>query len=131
MDYTQMNIVDEYRNSEKCRKAVTRFLERRGCTVLDELEEGYLHVVFKDEGELVFAACNVGHGQFIDTDFDKLRPAFESQAIKWLASNNNIVGDCRIRFDCISLAIASEESAILRHHMNVLNALEEGEEKNA
>ena len=130
MDYTQMNIVDEYRNSDKYSKAVTRFLERRGCTVLDELEEGCLHVVFKDEGKLVFAACTVGHGQFVDMDFDKLRPAFESQAIKWLASNN-MVGDCRIRFDCISLAIASEESAILRHHMNVLNALEEGEKKNA
>lgn len=128
MDYTQMNIVDEYRNSEECRKAVTRFLERNGCTVLDELEEGYLHVVFKDEGKLVFAACTVGHGQFVDMDFDKLRPAFESQAIKWLASNNNTVGDCRIRFDCISLAITSDNSAILRHHMNVLNALN-GEEK--
>lgn len=128
MDYTQINIVDEYRNSEKCRKAVTRFLERNGCTVLDELEEGYLHVVFKDEGKLVFAACTVGHGQFVDTDFDKLRPAFESEAIKWLASNNNMVCDCRIRFDCISLAITSDNSAILRHHINVLNALN-GEEK--
>lgn len=125
MDYTQTKIVDEYMNSEKCRKAVTRFLERNGCTVLDELEEGYLHVVFEHEGELVFAACTVGHGKFVDTDFDKLRPAFESQAIKWLASNNNTVGECRIRFDCISLAIASENSAILRHHINVFSSGQE------
>lgn len=125
MDYTQTKIVDEYRNSEKCRKAVTRFLERNGCTVLDELEEGYLHVVFEHEWELVFAACTVGHGKFVDTDFDKLRPAFESQAIKWLASNNNTVGECRIRFDCISLAIASENSAILRHHINVFSSGQE------
>lgn len=124
MDHMQ-TAIDEYRNSENYRKAVTRFLERNGCTVLDELEEGFLHVVFKDEGKLVFANCTVGHGQFVDTDFDKLRPAFESQAIKWLASNNNKVGECRIRFDCISLAIASENNAILRHHMNVLSSGQE------
>lgn len=121
MDYTQ-TAIDEYRNSDKYRKAVRKFLERKGCTVLDELEEGYLHVVFEHEGELVFAACTVGQGQFVDTDFYKLRPAFESQAIKWLASNNNTVGECSIRFDCISLAIASENSAILRHHMNVFSS---------
>ena len=125
MDYTQTTIVDEYRNSEKCRKAVTRFLERSGCTVLDELEEGYLHVVFEDEGELVFAACTVGHGQFVDPDFDKLRPAFESEAIKWLASNKNTMRDCRIRFDSISIVITSENSAILRHGINVFSSGQE------
>lgn len=125
MDYTQTKIVDEYRNSEKCRKAVTRFLERMGCTVLDELEEGYLHVVFEDEGELVFAACTVGHGQFVDPDFDKLRPAFEAEAIKWLASNKNTMRDCRIRFDSISIVITSENSAILRHGINVFSSGQE------
>lgn len=122
MDYTQTTIVDEYMNSDEYSKAVTRFLERSGCTVLDELEEGFLNIVFDDDGELVFAACTVGHGKFVDTDFDKLRPAFEAEAIKWLASNNNTVGECRIRFDYISLAIESENSAILRHHMNVLSS---------
>lgn len=126
MDYTQTTIVDEYRNSKKCRKAVTRFLERSGCTVLDELEEGYLHIVFEDEGELVFAACNIGHGRFEDPDFDKLRPSFEAEAIKWLASSSkNTMRDCRLRFDSISIVITSENSAILRHGIDVFNTADE------
>lgn len=122
MDYMQ-TAIDEYRNSEKCRKAVTRFLELRGCTVLDELEEGYLHVVFEDEGELVFAICTVGHGQFVDPDIDKLRTALEMEAIKWLSSSKNAMSDCRFRFDSISIVVVSEDKALLRHHTNVLNAL--------
>ena len=56
MDYTQ-TAIDEYRLSEKGRKAVRKFLELKGCTVLDELEEGCLNIVFEDDGELVFAIC--------------------------------------------------------------------------
>lgn len=124
MDYTQ-TAIDEYRLSEKVSKAVRKFIERNGCTVLDELEEGLLNIVFDDDGELVFAACTVGHGQFVDTDFDKLRPAFEDEAIKWLASNKNTMRDCRIRFDSISIVITSENSAILRHGINVFSSGQE------
>ena len=125
MDYTQTKIVDEYRISEKGRKAVRKFLELRGCTVLDELEEGCLNIVFEDDGELVFAACTVGNGQFVDLDFDKLRPAFEADAIKYLASNKNTMRDCRIRFDSISIVITSEDRAILRHGINVFSSGQE------
>lgn len=122
MDYMQTSI-DEYRLSEKGRKAVRKFLELRGCTVLDELEEGCLNIVFEDDGELVFAICTVGHGQFEDPDFDKLRPALEMEAIKWLSSAKNAMSDCRFRFDSISIVVVSEDKALLRHHTNVLNAL--------
>lgn len=128
MDYTQ-TAIDEYRNSEKGRKAVRKFLERSGCTVLEELEEGYLDIVFEDDGELVFAICTVGHGQFEDPDFDKLRPTFEMEAIKWLSSAKNAMLDYfRFRFDSISILVVSEDKALLRHHTNVLNALN-GEKK--
>ena len=127
MDYTQ-TAIDEYRLSEKGRKAVRKFLERKGCTVLDELEEGCLNIVFEDDGEIVFAICTVGHGQFEEPDFDKLRPAFEMEAIKWLSSAKNAMSDCRFRFDSISIIVVSEYKALIRHHMNVLNALN-GEEK--
>ena len=130
MDYMQ-TAIDEYRLSEKGRKAVRKFLELRGCTVLDELEEGCLNIVFEDDGEIVFAICTVGHGQFEDPDIDKLRPAFEMEAIKWLSSAKNAMSDCRFRFDSISIVVVSEDKALIRHHINVLNALEEGEEKNA
>ena len=130
MDYTQ-TAIDEYRLSEKGRKAVRKFLERKGCKVLEELEEGYLDIVFEDDGELVFAICTVGHGQFVDPDIDKLRPAFEMEAIKWLSSAKNAMLDCSFRFDSISVVVVSEDKALLRHHINVLNALEEGEKKNA
>lgn len=122
MDYTQ-TAIDEYRLSEKGRKAVRKFLELRGCTVLDEPEEGHLNIVFEDDGELVFAICTVGHGQFEDPDFDKLRPALEMEAIKWLSSAKNAMLDCRLRFDSISIVVVSEDKALLRHHTNVLNAL--------
>lgn len=129
MDYTQ-TAIEEYRLSEKGRKAVLKFLERKGCTVLEELEEGFLNIVFDDDGELVFAACTVGHGQFVEPDIDKLRQAFEMEAIKWLSSAKNAMLDCSFRFDSISIVVVSEDKALLRHHINVLNALEEGEEKN-
>lgn len=129
MDYTQ-TAIDEYRLSEKGRKAVRKFLEHIGCTVLDEPEEGHLNIVFEDDGELVFAICTVGHGQFVDPDIDKLRPTFEMEAIKWLSSAKNAMSDCRFRFDSISIVVVSEDKALLRHHINVLNALEEGEDKN-
>ena len=122
MDYMQ-TAIDEYRNSEKCRKAVRKFLELRGCTVLEELEEGHLDIVFEDDGELVFAICTVGHGQFEDPDFDKLRTALEMEAIKWLSSAKNAMSDCLFRFDSISIVVVSEDKALLRHHTNVLNAL--------
>ena len=127
MDYTQ-TAIDEYRLSEKGRKAVRKFLELRGCTVLDELEEGCLNIVFEDNGELVFAICTVGHGQFEDPDFDKLRPAFEMEAIKWLSSAKNAMSDCRFRFDSISIVVVSEDKALIRHHIGAFNALN-GEEK--
>lgn len=130
MDYTQ-TAIDEYRISEKGRKEVRKFLERKGCTVLDELEEGHLNIVFEDNGELVFAICTVGHGQFVEPDIDNLRPAFEMEAIKWLSSAKNAMLDCSFRFDSISIVFVSEYKALLCHHTNVLNALEEGEEKNA
>lgn len=129
MYYTQ-TAIDEYRLSEKGRKAVRKFLERRGCTVLEELEEGCLNIVFEDDGELVFAICTVGHGHFEDPDFDKLRPALEMEAIKWLSSAKNAMLDCSFRFDSISVVVVSEDRALLRHHIGVLNAMEEGEEKN-
>ena len=124
MDYTQ-TAIDEYRLSDKCRKAVLKYLDCRGCTVLDELEEGCLNIVFEDDGELVFADCTVGHGQFVDPDFDKLRSAFEMEAIKWLSSVKNAMLDCSFRFDSISIVVVSEDKALLRHHINVLNAMAE------
>ena len=127
MDYTQ-TAIDEYRLSEKGRKAVLKYLDCRGFTVLDELEEGCLNIVFEDDGEIVFAICTVGHGQFVDPDIDKLRPAFEMEAIKWLSSAKNAMSDCRFRFDSISIVVVSEDKALLRHHINVLNELN-GEEK--
>lgn len=129
MYYTQ-TAIDEYRLSEKGRKAVRKFLELRGCTVLDELEEGCLNIVFEDDGELVFAICTVGNGHFEDPDFDKLRPALEMEAIKWLSSAKNAMLDCSFRFDSISVVVVSEDKALIRHHIRVLNAMEEGEEKN-
>lgn len=129
MYYTQ-TAIDEYRLSEKGRKAVRKFLERRGCTVLEELEEGCLNIVFEDDGELVFAICTVGHGQFVDPDFDKLRTALEMEAIKWLSSAKNSMLDCRFRFDSISIVVVSEDKALIRHHIGAFNAMEEGEEKN-
>ena len=127
MDYTQ-TAIDEYRLSEKGRKAVRKFLERKGCTVLDELEEGCLNIVFEDDGELVFAICTVGHGQFVELDIDKLRQAFEMEAIKWLSSAKNTMLDCSLRFDSISIVVVSEDKALIRHHIGALNALN-GEEK--
>ena len=129
MDYTQ-TAIDEYRLSEKGSKAVRKFLELKGCTVLDELEEGCLNIVFEDDGELVFAICTVGHGQFVDPDIDKLSPAFEMEAIKWLSSAKNAMSDCSFRFDSISIVVVSEDKALLRHHINVLNAMAEREKRN-
>lgn len=120
-----MENINKSELSDKCRKAIKSFVERKGCTVLGEVEEGILGLVFKDEGDMVFAACYVGHGQFDEPDLKPLRSTLESEAVCWMFRNSDAIGAGQVRFDVISLMLASDSKALLRHHIGALYQEEE------
>lgn len=101
-----------------------QFLERKGYCVLErnlDVGDESIDFVLRDEdGDLVFLEVLGG-----DDDRPYLpnersarptREAFERAAARYLESHQP--GNCRVRFDLISLLLIGGDRALLKHHMD-------------
>ena len=106
-------------------KAIGRYLELRGCEVL---EEGWAHgedmadYIAEDGGEVAFVFGrvheNAGAG-IPDGLID--RKAFERLAAAYLAEHPELA-DCGVRADTVDVLVLSGSRAMVRHCVNAITA---------
>lgn len=108
---------------KRAMEAVGRYLELRGCEVL---EEGWAHgsdkvdYIVDDEGAVafVFGRVSANRGEGIpDEAVD--RKAFERLAAAYFAEHPELAV-CEVRADMVALLVLADDRAIIRHHVNAL-----------
>lgn len=110
---------------EKGMKAIECYLSRRGMDVIEtnwRRGDNQIGFIATDEDSLVFISGCVRNGA--ERGFSEEIPSreeFEQTAIAYL-SENETVADVRVRFDAVCVIVVSESRALIRHHLNVLNA---------
>lgn len=114
---------------EKTITASEKFLERRGCEIIDtdwEASDGFgsIDIVTEDENAIVFIDVKVARGSNGFPDEDKSRDERGILAAKWLVENSDRA-DMTIRFDAIVMMVVSEGRALLRHRINQTASEEE------
>lgn len=110
---------------KRAQRAIGRYLELKGCEVL---EEGWKHGDDKvdfivGDGDciaFVFGRVSSNCGEGIP-DAVPDRKAFERLAAAYFAENPDHA-DCAVRADVVSLLVLSESRAIVRHHVNAIGA---------
>lgn len=112
--------------NDKATKAASRYLEHRGCTVLEtawQCPAGTCDVIAEDGDSIVFVDVSVRR----DTDkgFPSercsagMRERREMIALAWFAEHEEAV-DMAIRFDNIAMLVMGDSRAMIRHHLNAL-----------
>ena len=111
---------------KRAKKAIGRFLELKGCEIL---EEGWCHgkdkvdYIIDDYGCIAFvfghAEENAGKG-IPAKPVDRKR--FERLAAAYLTEHPDLV-DCEVRADEASILILSDTRAVIRHYVNALGAV--------
>lgn len=111
----------------KAIKAAARFLESRGCEILERSwssEDGSaVDLVARDGEALVFCDVYARRGTekgMPDGGGEGSREHREVNAAKWLAEHTGDYVGCPVRFDVISMLAVSEGRAFLRHSVNCL-----------
>ena len=113
------------KTKKRATAAIARYLELKGCEIL---EEGWSHggdtadFIVLDGFEIAFvfgfASENIGEG-IPDRAID--RKTFERLAAAYLAEHPDHV-DCAVRADIVSLLVLSDNRAMIRHHVNAIDA---------
>lgn len=114
--------------NDKATKAVSRYLEHRGYTVLEtawKCPVGTCDVVAEDDNALVFvdvsARRDATRGFPTEWSGEDVRDRRERIALAWLAEHEGAV-DMPIRFDNIAMLVMDGSRAMIRHHVNALRA---------
>lgn len=114
--------------SIKATEAASRYLDRRGYTVLETgwtCPAGTADIVAKDGDTIVFV--NVSSRDGSERGFPsehcgkKARTKRESIAIAWLSEHEDAVNET-VRFDNLALLVVDSERAFIRHHINAFGA---------
>lgn len=114
--------------SIKATEAASRYLDRRGYTVLETAwtcPAGIADIVARDGDTIVFA--NVISRDGAERGFPsercgkKTRAKRENIAIAWLAEHEDAVNEA-VRFDNIALVVIGKDRAMIRHHINAFGA---------
>lgn len=113
-------------------EATAKFLERKGCEVVDREWAGpegigSIDLVAIDEGELVFvdvAARSTTDG-FPEAHLG--RELREILAAKWLGGHSNGYTDMNVRFDDVAMMVMDGTRALLRRHVNCFGTMEPAE----
>ena len=112
--------------SIKATEAASRYLDRRGYTVLETgwtCPAGTADIVAKDGDTIVFADVSsrdsAERGFPSDSRSKKTRAKRENIAIAWLAEHEDAVNEA-VRFDNIALLVIGKDRAMIRHHINSL-----------
>ena len=115
--------------NEAAIESTARFLEHKGCEVVDRSWEcpegiGSIDLVAEDHGELVFVDVKAlattdgfpeAHGN---------RGLCEVLVAKWLDERGEDYGNIRIRFDDVEMMVMSSGKALMRHHINCFGTAE-------
>ena len=111
----------------KAVEAAARFLEGRGCEILEKgwnsEDGGVVDLAARDGEALVFCDAYARRGiekGMPDGDSEGSRERREVSAAKWLAEHTGDYDGCPVRFDVISMLVVSESRALLRHSVNCL-----------
>lgn len=112
--------------SIKATEAASRFLDRRGYTVLETgwtCPAGTADIVAKDGDTIVFADVSsrdsAERGFPSESCSKKARAKRENVAIAWLSEHEDAVNEA-VRFDNIALLVIGKDRAMIRHHINAL-----------
>ena len=112
--------------SIKANEAASRYLDRRGYTVLETgwtCPAGTADIVAKDGDVIVFADVSsrdsAERGFPSESRSKKIRAQRENIAIAWLAEHEDAANEA-IRFDNIALVVIGKDRAMIRHHVNAL-----------
>ncbi len=108
---------------ESAVKAAVRFVERKGCSVVEtdwvaEGLDGRIDLIVEDDDELVFMDVMARRSTdgFPESHAD--REQREVLAAKWLGNHSKEYCDMPIRFDNVSMMVVDGNRAMLRHHIN-------------
>lgn len=107
-------------SSAKYLNAISSFLKGKGYEILATVEdpEKSISLVCSCDGTLVFVSSFYGEGQFAEPESESIRHQVESEAVDLVLEHDLPLG--QMRFDIVSLMIAGDHNAILRHHINAL-----------
>ena len=109
--------------NERAIEATARFLERKGCEVVDRWWEGpegvgSIDLVAEDDGELVFVDVVARRSTEGFPEAHIGRELREILAAKWLGEHGEEYCNVPIRFDDVAMMVMDSNRAQLRHHVN-------------
>lgn len=110
-------------DNDKAVEATATFLRRRGYDVLDVMagNEVVKIVAHDDESDdTVFVSVQAREGASADEPARPERAKYEAEACEWLADHRESLGG--LRFDAVMLTVVGDQNALLRHHINCLQA---------
>lgn len=113
------------KTKKKAMKAIGRYLQLKGCDVLEESwqhGEDRVDYIVDDDGAVAFVfgsvSDNCGAGipnRLVDRkEFERLVAAYFTEHPE--------LADCEVRADLASILVLSSDRAIIRHHVNALSA---------
>ena len=99
-------------------KAATRYLQRCDYELIDEVDN---YIVAKEGNSLIF--CEVLEKLYPNFDDVKIpdRSQAERHMIRWLSNHDGYTG-LNVRIDQIAFACVEPSRALLRHHINAIQA---------
>lgn len=110
--------------NERGIKAISRYLQKRNYTILDELTLDETKVFVAEDAvndALAFVQCmptRTSDEEFAVPEAD-CRSSLEHLALSWLKDND--FEDCTpVRFDAVAILVIGEHRALLRHHRGCL-----------
>lgn len=104
-------------------EAAVRFLERRGCKVLErEWSDGVDIIAEEGDGTITFTQVTVQRGEAMveEAPSKAKRRRMEAAATKYLIEQKLEDGTA-VRFDNVTIATMGGDKAMLRHHMGFFN----------
>jgi putative endonuclease len=101
------------------------YLENSGSKVIErewKCESGIADLIVKENDELAFVQVNARRASAAGLPEDVVtkstRSKFELLALNYLSTHN--LPSCRVRFDIISILLADDNKAFLKHHRDAL-----------
>lgn len=115
--------------NEKAIEATARFLERKGCEVIDRGWAGpegigAIDLVAVDDGDLVFVDVAARRATDGFPEAHLGRELREVLAAKWLGEHSDEYTGMGVRFDDVAMMVMDDNRALLRRHVNCLSTME-------
>lgn len=123
MERTITRTAEDARTKRRTREAAMRYLEARGCDILEcnwECAAGTIDVICDDDGTIALVMIAAGYDHLPEEDTSRRNQRrFEEITLAYLAEHEELEG--LVRFDIMSFGITGEHRALLRHHKGAFN----------